>query len=103
MQPFAEIADALDQLTFNERVDVLVRSADERGVAAAALEQVAKRSLDCGRVCRAVHTGAHQSVDIRQTARDVVFEETSVACEGGSELERRRIGFAAETAGPEVG
>ena len=103
MKPLAEIANALDQLALDERVDVLVLASDERRVAAAAIENLLQRAAHGRRVGRAQHAGALQSLDVREAPGHIVFEQAPVEPEGRAELERGGIGGFVEATGPEVG
>ena len=97
VQTFAEIADALDELALDKRVHVFVGAVDERGFAASPLEDIDERRGHLLGLGLAEHARAGKPLDPREAARHIVFEETPIEPEGGSEFEGNGIGLAAET------
>jgi hypothetical protein len=97
MKTFAEIADTLDQLALDERVDIFIGAVHKRRLAPAALEDLIQRSGDFFGFRLVEDADTREPLDPRKAPRHVVFEETAIESEGGSELERNRIGLAAET------
>ena len=96
------VAEPLDELPFDEAVNVLVRAVDKRRVAAPALEDLSQRGLDLTRFVSREHARARERAAPREAPGDVVFEQTAIEAERRAELERfgvRRGIEAARTRG----
>ena len=103
MQPATGVADARDQLPFDEAVHVLVGAADPCRIASALLENRGQpcRESDAPSSLRQ-RAARHQRFGPREAAGHVVFEEPAIERERDAEIEGRRIGRGIEPSGPEV-
>ncbi len=101
VQPSSGLADAGDQLTLDERVDVLVGGCrlggEERGIVRTA-ENLAERSGNGVCVAFRQHAGAPERLGPRNTSGDVVGKEAPIKTEGRAEIEEAFVGIAVETA-----
>ena len=102
VKTLAKVASPLHQLPLDERVHVFIVTVDERRILPASLEDLAKsgRHHFCLRL--AEDANPCKSFHPREAAGHVVFEESLVESERRPEVKRGRIGFAAETSGPQV-
>ena len=100
VQPLARLADALDELPFDKRVDILVWSRHKRRIAAAGLEHLGKAASDgLGRV-RRDGASAGQGFGPRQAAGHIVLEQVSIERQRHAKREDGRVGVLVEPSGP---
>ena len=78
VEPFARLADALDQHALDKRMDVFVRARDERGIPAALVEDRVQAPSNRLAVSRADDAGRCERLGPRQAARHVLVEEARV-------------------------
>jgi hypothetical protein len=105
VQPAAGVADARDQLAFDERVDVLVLlgcgGIEERRIGAGG-ENLVERAGDRVQLRRRQHTCRVNRFRPRQASGHVVFEEAPIEPERRAETEEGGVGTALEPARPEM-
>src|SRR5262249_42093742 len=101
VQAPARVAELGDEQTLDEAVHVLIAAIDERGIAAAALENPAERGFDLTRLAYVENAGLRQRPRPRLAADHVVFEQPPIEAKRCAEVERRGVRRGGEPAGPQ--
>ena len=102
MEALAGVADALDELALDPRVDVLVVALHDPRILAHRVEQRRQGAVDGGVLVGREHAGRADRLGPRQAAGDVVLDEALVEREGPAELEDVLVGLSGEAAGPQI-
>src|SRR5688500_16638389 len=86
MQPLAEITDTLHELALDKRVHIFIGTVDKRRLSATSLENLFQRSRYLLRVCCIEDTCSGEPFNPCETSRHVVFKQSLVETERGTEL-----------------
>jgi hypothetical protein len=97
VKALAEVANPVNELALDEGVHVFVRTIDEGGLTAAALQDVIERGGNHFGLSVIEDSETSECFNPREAAGDVVFEQPLVKPEGRPELEGGWIGFARES------
>src|SRR6185369_16174134 len=101
MQSTSRVTDALDKLSLDEAVHVLIGARYAGGIAGSFRQNRLQPRNDCARVLRRQDAGGAERLRPRNAAGHVVFEEGAVESEGNAEIERSGIRGRVEAARPE--